>query len=177
MCNTVQGLAVASYSNYVGLPRAGVFRRLAAWLYDVLVVVSLLMVTGFIYFGLTALALKLDWIQLGNNEDLAAYLSSSRWYQLCLFMVSLLFYCWFWRTSGQTIGMRAWRLRVQNTDGRRLRLSQCVVRAIAALLGLGNLWVWANPRTKLALQDKVADCEVVVMSKALNKQLLDKVNS
>lgn len=168
---------MASYSDFVGLPRAGVFRRLAAWLYDVLVVVSLLMVTGFIYFGLTALALHLDWIQLGSNEDLAAYLSSSHWYQLCLFMVALLFYCWFWRTSGQTIGMRAWRLRVQNTDGRRLRLSQCVVRAIAALLGLGNLWVWVNPSTTLALQDKIADCEVIVMSKELNKQLLDKVKS
>ncbi|MGB5856441.1 MAG: RDD family protein [Oceanisphaera sp.] len=165
---------MSSYSDYVGLPRAGLMRRLAAWLYDLLVVVSLLMVTGFVYFGVTVLALNMGWISLGPYEDTAALLSASRWYQLCLLAVALFFYCWFWRTSGQTIGMRAWRLRVQNTDGRRLRLAQCIIRAASALLGLGNLWLVFNPRTKLALQDKVADCEVIMMSKELNKQLLDK---
>ncbi|WP_417614321.1 RDD family protein [Oceanisphaera sp.] len=149
-------------------------RRLAAWLYDLLVVVSLLMVTGFIYFGLTSLALSMEWISLGPYEDTAALLSASHWYQLCLLAVALFFYCWFWRTSGQTIGMRAWRLRVQNTDGRRLRLAQCIIRAASALLGLGNFWILFNPHSKLALQDKIADCEVIVMSKELNKQLLDK---
>ncbi|MFD1006970.1 RDD family protein [Oceanisphaera ostreae] len=165
---------MSSYSDYVGLPRAGLMRRLAAWMYDLLVVVSLLMVTGFVYFGVTVLALNMGWISLGPYEDTAALLSASRWYQLCLLAVALFFYCWFWRTSGQTIGMRAWRLRVQNTDGRRLRLAQCIIRAASALLGLGNLWLVFNPRTKLALQDKVADCEVIMMSKELNKQLLDK---
>lgn len=165
---------MASYSDYVGLPRAGLMRRLAAWLYDLLVVISLLMVTGFIYFGITALALSMGWINLGPHEDTAALLSASRGYQLCLLAVALFFYCWFWRTSGQTIGMRAWRLRVQNTNGKRLRLAQCIIRAASALLGVGNFWIVFNPRTRLALQDKVADCEVIVMSKELNKQLLDK---
>ena len=149
-------------------------RRLAAWLYDLLVVVSLLLVTGFIYFGLTTLALSMGWISMGPYEDTAALLSASRGYQLCLLAVALFFYCWFWRTSGQTIGMRAWRLRVQNTDGRRLRLAQCIIRAASALLGLGNFWIVFNPHNKLALQDKIADCEVIVMSKELNKQLLAK---
>lgn len=165
---------MSSYADYVGLPRAGLMRRLAAWLYDLLVVGSLLMVTGFIYFGLTSLALAMGWINLGPYEDTAALLSASRWYQLSLLAVGLFFYCWFWRTSGQTIGMRAWRLRVQNTNGDRLRLAQCVIRAASALLGLGNLWLLVNPGTKLALQDKIADCEVIVMSRELNKQLLDK---
>ncbi|GGB36863.1 RDD family protein [Oceanisphaera marina] len=165
---------MSSYSDYVGLPRAGLMRRLAAWLYDLLVVISLLMVTGFIYFGVTALALSMGWINLGSYEDTAALLSASRGYQLCLLAVALFFYCWFWRTSGQTIGMRAWRLRVQNTNGKRLRLAQCIIRAASALLGVGNFWIVFNPRTKLALQDKIADCEVIVMSKELNKQLLDK---
>ncbi|ART81198.1 hypothetical protein CBP12_12425 [Oceanisphaera avium] len=149
-------------------------RRLAAWLYDFLVLISLLMLTGFVYFGATLLALQLGWISLGDHEDTAALLSASRSYQLCLLAVGLFFYCWFWRTSGQTLGMRAWRLRVQNTDGTRLRLAQCVIRAGAALLGLGNFWLLFNPRQKLALQDKIADCEMIVMSKELNKRLLDK---
>lgn len=162
------------YSDYVNLPRAGLMRRLAAWLYDFLVVISLLMVTGFIYFGVTLLTIKLGWVSLGNHEDIAAFLNHSRWYPLCLFMVGFSFYCWFWRTSGQTLGMRAWRLRVQNTDGTRLRLAQCIIRAASALLGLSNLWLVFNPDTKLALQDKIADCEMIVMSKELNKRLLDK---
>ena len=165
---------MASYSEYLGLTRAGLARRLAAWLYDLLVVISLLMVTGFIYFGITVLMLNQGWVSLGTHPDPAALVNAGPWYRLCLFTVGFSFYCWFWRTSGQTIGMRAWRLRVQNTDGSRLRLAQCVIRAASALLGLGNLWLVFNPRTKLALQDKIADCEMIVMSKQLNKQLLDK---
>lgn len=150
-------------------------RRLAAWLYDLLVVISLMMVAGLIYFLLTIFALKLGWISLGEHEDVAALINASNyWSQLMFVAVALFFYSWFWRTSGQTIGMRAWRLRVQNTDGRRLRLAQCIIRAASALLGLGNLWLLFNPRTKLALQDKIADCEVIIMSKELNKKLLEK---
>lgn len=161
-------------SSYAGLPRAGVLRRLGAWLYDFLVVVALLMVAGFVCFGLTALALHLGWIDLGAHEDTAALLSASRSYQLVLLAVVLGFYCWFWRTSGQTLGMRAWRLRVQNTDGSRLTLGQCLVRALAALLGLGNFWIWFNPRTRLALQDRLAHCEMVVLTKEQNKELLSR---
>ena len=160
--------------DYVGLSRAGLLRRLAAWVYDLLVVISLMMVAGFIYFLATVFALKLGWLSLGGHEDVAALINASHWYQLGLIAVALFFYCWFWRTSGQTLGMRAWRLRVQNTDGSRLRLAQCIIRAASALLGLGNLWLIVNPRTKLALQDKIADCEVIIMSKELNKKLLDK---
>ena len=165
---------MASYSEFVGLERAGLMRRLAAWLYDLLVVISLMMVAGFIYFLLTIFALKLGWLSLGEHEDVAALINASHWYQLGLVAVAIFFYCWFWRTSGQTIGMRAWRLRVQNTDGRRLRLAQCIIRAASALLGLGNIWLLFNPRTKLALQDKIADCEMIIMSKELNKKLLEK---
>ncbi|AEY00652.1 RDD domain-containing protein [Oceanimonas sp. GK1] len=161
-------------SSYAGLPRAGVLRRLGAWLYDFLVVVALLMVAGFVCFGLTALALHLGWIDLGAHEDTAALLSASRSYQLVLLAVVLGFYCWFWRTSGQTLGMRAWRLRVQNTDGSRLTLGQCLVRALAALLGLGNFWIWLNPGTRLALQDRLAHCEMVVLTKEQNRQLLSR---
>ncbi|GAA3546134.1 RDD family protein [Zobellella aerophila] len=159
---------------FVGLPRAGVMRRLAAWLYDFLVVVALLMVAGFIGYGLVQLALALGWLGLGEHADAAALLGASPLYSLYLGAIIIGFYCWFWRTSGQTIGMRAWRLRVQNTDGSRLSVSQALVRAVTALLGLGNFWIWLNPGTKLALQDKLAGCEMVVLSKEQNRQLLER---
>lgn len=149
-------------------------RRLAAWLYDLLVVISLMMVAGFLYFLVTVFTLKLGWQSIGQHDDVAALISAGHGLQVTMGTVALFFYCWFWRTSGQTIGMRAWRLRVQNTDGHRLRLAQCIVRAASSLLGLSNFWIVFNPRTKLALQDKVAECEVIVMSKELNKQLLEK---
>lgn len=161
-------------SVFTGLPRAGVLRRLGAWLYDVLVVVALLMVAGFVGFGAVQLALVLGWLQLGEYPDTAALLGASRLYSLYLLSVVLGFYGWFWHTSGQTLGMRAWRLRVQNTDGSRLRISQALIRAASALLGLGNFWVWLNPGTKLALQDKIADCEVVILTKEQNRQLLSR---
>ncbi|WP_116475190.1 RDD family protein [Zobellella maritima] len=159
---------------FAGLPRAGVIRRLGSWLYDFLVVVALLMVAGFIGYGLVQLALALSWIDLGPHADAAALLGASPLYSLYLGSIIIGFYGWFWHTSGQTIGMRAWRLRVQNTDGSRLSISQALVRAVTALLGLGNFWVWLNPGTKLALQDKLAGCEMVVLTKEQNRQLLEK---
>lgn len=174
MPETFRGYHLMTVAVFAGLPRAGVMRRLGSWLYDFLVIVALLMVAGFIGYGLVQLALAIGWLNLGEHTDAAALLGASPLYRLYLGSIIIGFYCWFWHNSGQTIGMRAWRLRVQNTDGSRLSISQALIRAVTALLGLGNFWVWLNPRTKLALQDKIADCEMVVLTKEQNRQLLSR---
>jgi len=60
-----------------------------------------------------------------------------------LFMVSFLFFAWLWTHGGQTLGMRAWKIRLQQNDGRSISLWQALLRFITGLpawitLGLGT---------------------------------------
>jgi uncharacterized RDD family membrane protein YckC len=57
-----------------------------------------------------------------------------------LLIVISTFYLWFWMHGGQTIGMRAWRLKLQTTDEKTVNLAQGLFRIITAMppwLGLG----------------------------------------
>jgi len=44
------------------------------------------------------------------------------------FLAGLAFFGWFWTHGGQTLGMRAWRLRVRRHDGQPLRWPTAAVR-------------------------------------------------
>jgi uncharacterized RDD family membrane protein YckC len=57
----------------------------------------------------------------------------------------MLFFCGFWSHGGQTVGMRAWRIRVVRDDGRPLGWPRAALRFGAGLLaalpaGLGLWW-------------------------------------
>ena len=154
----------------VPLPRAGFARRIGALIYDWMLLVGLLMVAEAIAVGVVAGLAAAGLVDLTGYADVSAYLTAHRGNSLYLTMCVIGFYGFFWCRAGQTLGMRAWRLRVQNSDGSRIRLTQAVVRACAALFGFGNLWVLFDNR-KLAWQDRVADCEVVLLPKAVPASL------
>lgn len=66
--------------------------------------------------------------------------------RVLLAIAALAFFTYFWTRGGMTLGMQAWRLRVQTLDGhaidRRQSLVRCLVGALGWLpLGLGHLWV------------------------------------
>ena len=86
-----------------------------------------------------------------------------------LFLVCFLFYAWFWMHGGQTLGMRAWHLRVQRFDGSPITLWQVLLRFLAAipawaLLGLGYLWILVD-KDKLALHDRFSESVIVRLPK------------
>jgi uncharacterized RDD family membrane protein YckC len=75
------------------------------------------------------------------------------WFQLSLLAVSGLFFCWFWTHGGQTLGMRAWRIRLERSDGGAVGWSAALARYLAAWLsiavaGLGFWWGLLNPRRR-----------------------------
>ena len=109
---------------------ASLLHRLAALLYDGLLLMGLLF-TG------TVLLLPFT-----NGQAIPA---GNHAYQAYLLGLMALFYGWYWTHGGQTLGMRAWRLRVQTPQGRSLSWEQAGLRLICALLswlplGLGFLW-------------------------------------
>ena len=78
--------------------------------------------------------------------DLSAPGSPERFlYQAYLSIIGLAYFVLSWRIRGATVGMRAWRVRVETRDGRRIGWRAAIIRALGAMLswlclGLGFLW-------------------------------------
>ena len=111
------------------LPNAGFFKRLFAALYDWLLVLALMMV-----LSVPLVAPDNEAITPGNPL-----------YQAALVGVVALFFVGFWVTKGQTLGMRAWRLMLTDTEGNPVSWQQATLRFAVAWIsllavGLGFLW-------------------------------------
>ncbi len=151
--------------------RAGFFKRLAAIVYDLLAAIALAMLVTIVNLLLVAYGSDFGLFDLTGYADPSSYLNDQIWFQIELVLWIWLFYAWFWHDGGQTIGMRAWRLKVQNQDNTSLTLKVGFARAACSLLGIGNLMIFFNPRQKLSLQDKLTKTEIIVLSKEQNKQI------
>ena len=66
--------------------------------YDSLLLLAIFMIAGFAALSLT------------HGEAIP---SGTLWFRAYLLGVAALFFCGFWLRGGQTLGLRAWRLRVQ----------------------------------------------------------------
>jgi uncharacterized RDD family membrane protein YckC len=113
-----------------------VWRRLAAFCYDLLLLAALV-----VCFTLAVLAARRG----------AAVPPGSWWFPLCLFAIALVFFSGFWVHGGQTVGMRAWRIRVVCEDGRPMTWLRAAARFGAAVVaaapaGLGLWWAWLDRR-------------------------------
>jgi uncharacterized RDD family membrane protein YckC len=113
------------------LPRASLLRRLAAIVYDLFLLFGVLFVAS-----LAALPFTGDDPNRAHHPLFTAY----------IFVVTFFFFGWFWTHGGQTLGMRAWRVRVvRHDDGGPITWMQAVLRFLAAAAswlvgGLGFLW-------------------------------------
>jgi uncharacterized RDD family membrane protein YckC len=135
-------------------PPAGLFRRLAAGIYDALLVTALWMLTT-----LCVLAFR-------GGEPIN---SGNLLYQLSLLATAVVFFVGFWMHGGQTLGMRAWRIRVERRSGEVIDWKTGLIRFAAGILsiiplGLGLLWLIVDPQ-RLAWHDRISKTRVVLMPK------------
>ena len=154
-------------------PRAGIFRRLSSWIYDFLISIAVYMAAGAISFLLITMCLYFGLFDMAGYEHVSDRISNTWWLILIneswkLAWVSY-FFVFFWAKSGQTLGMKAWRLRVQNQDGTLITRTVGVKRLLPTLFGLGNLLVIFDRKNKLSLQDRLTNTEVVVLTLEANK--------
>ncbi|WP_028834361.1 MULTISPECIES: RDD family protein [unclassified Pseudoalteromonas] len=156
-------------------PRAGFWRRFASLVYDTLAIIAFAMLTVVLYLFAIQGLISLDVIALNGAEDVSARIQDSLLLSgirsSLLVLVGLMFFGYFWTKSGQTIGMRAWRLKVQTHQGNLISWPQAIIRSISALLGLGNLVVLVDFKNKKALQDYLSKTEVVTLTKEENKRV------
>ncbi len=138
---------------------AGVLRRFGAMLYDALLVLALLFIVTTLFLPFTG----------GEAITPDRSVVIERIYQSVLLLVVVLFFCVFWTWRGQTVGMLAWRLRVERSDGRLLTWGDALLRLAGAAvslaaLGLGYFWIWID-RDRLAWHDRWSGTRVVVTPK------------
>jgi len=154
-------------------PRAGFRRRLGSWVYDVLIAFAVYMVAGAISFLFFNLLINYNVISMQGFEHAIDLQRSSVIYSILIYGWNIawvsFFFVFFWAKSGQTLGMKAWRLRLQNQDGTRITKTTGLKRLFPTLLGLGNLIVIFDRKNKLSLQDRLTNTEVVVLTLAANK--------
>lgn len=154
-------------------PRAGFRRRMASWVYDALISTAVYMTAGAVSFLLIVTALYFDLIGMQGYEHVSDTISNTPWLKYSneafkWFWVSY-FFVFFWAKSGQTLGMKAWRLRVQNQNGDLISRTTGWKRILPTLLGLGNICVIFDRKNKLSLQDRLTATEVVVLSLEENR--------
>ena len=153
-------------------PRAGFFRRLAAMIYDALVAVAVGMLAALVMSATLVALLSNGVIPMYGAEQPSEAISQSAVYtavlQVWVVLWVTVFFLWFWKKGGQTIGMRAWRLRLFTLDDKPVTWGRLVLRLLASLGGLGTLLVLLDVKGKLALQDRVTNIEMVFLSKHAN---------
>jgi uncharacterized RDD family membrane protein YckC len=79
-------------------------------------------------------------------------IKSNPLFSLYLLFTVFTFYAWFWQKSGQTLGMRVWKIRIITETGDNPGWGTCYLRLCCALLswlclGLGYLWRLFRPYT------------------------------
>jgi uncharacterized RDD family membrane protein YckC len=134
---------------------AGFGRRLAALLYDAVLLAALLVIftSGAVFL---------------NHGVALERRTAGAWfylYQAGLGCVVAGYYLANWLRSGQTLGMRAWRLRAVTDLGRPLGWRAAVLRLVYGALAwapaaLGVLWLYLDPQ-HLALHDRLSRTRVV----------------
>jgi len=147
---------------------AGVLRRLAALVYDSFLIFGLMVVPLFLFTGLAEHGARGDLQTDAVVHDLPVIAPGP---VLLVYEIAIVlgFYCYFWLRNGQTLGMQAWRLRLDSLAGGRPSLWQCLQRALvgfASLLcaGLGYWWIWLD-RDRRAWHDRASNTRVVVLPK------------
>ena len=120
-----------------GATLAGVLRRLAAALYDALLLLALAVLV-------TLLSLALN----GGAAITRAAVGHWEYADVALLLaVVTAYYGSAWTRSGETLGMKAWRIRVEGRDGARLLWRGALIRLACAaplyLLALGGVLAFA----------------------------------
>ncbi len=145
---------------------ASLIRRVAAMIYDGLLWVAVLFLATAIAMGLVVVVYGSEIFSDGNP---LTYNPLFRAYLVC---VSFLFFGSFWVVSGQTLGMMAWRLRVQTFEGKKISWGQALKRFLSTIVaiipfGLGYFWISIDPQRR-SWPDLWSGTQVVYLPKTLS---------
>ena len=102
-------------------------RRMAAWLYEGLLLFGVVFITDYLFSALTQTRHALH----NRHEQ-----------QLLLFLVLGLYFSWFW-SRGHTLAMKTWHIRVLDRTGQPLTRARALWRYLLS-------WIWFLPPLALS---------------------------
>jgi uncharacterized RDD family membrane protein YckC len=104
-------------------PPPPVWRRLACFVYEGVLLFGVLMISAYLYSSLTQQRHALQ-----GRHGLMAF----------LFLILAVYFTWFWSNSGQTVAMKAWHIRLVDVRGRPVTQARALMRYLAS-------WMWLMP--------------------------------
>jgi uncharacterized RDD family membrane protein YckC len=123
---------------------AGLPRRAAALLYDALLVLALALVTTFAMLPLTG----------GEALLVSTRGALGHLYHAVLLLVVYAYFGWCWTHGGQTLGMRAWRIALEDSTGGPITWAAAAGRFLLGIgmlfLALTGAWYLRAPASALA---------------------------
>lgn len=128
----------------------GLLRRLAAISYDLLLLIALDFVATAIFLVFT-----------GG----VAVESANPFFKLYLLLIAYVYFVWQWTHGGQTLGMRAWKIRVISSDAGPVTWKRAGLRFLLSLLswafaGTGYLWALFDPE-KYTFHDRFSKTRLI----------------
>jgi len=161
---------MSEQQNVLGAP--GIFRRLATIIYDSFLIFACCLVTGGVVVGAKIASMSeqhIEAMRANGQRAIDGPVESAILFTVCALTV-FLFYGYFWRKTGQTLAMQAWRTKLVCLDGSpRPTWTQCVIRFFVGLFafalgGIGFLWMYTNPARK-TWQDLASNTELQLLEK------------
>jgi uncharacterized RDD family membrane protein YckC len=138
---------------------AGFGRRFAALIYDALLLAAILLI-----FTTASVLLFARSAIVPESAGFWAYI-----YRATLLAIIIGYYVVNWTRSGQTLGMRAWRLRAVDVQGKRMSVRAALLRYVCGVLAwapaaLGVLWLYLDSE-HLAIHDRLSGTRVVHLAR------------
>lgn len=138
-------------------------RRLGAMIYDGLLVAAIWIAVSIAHVALFRLVIGL------NAEEIGVGRFSVGTLRLLLVFSAMAFFAYSWTRGGMTLGMQAWRLRVQTPEGYSITWRQSAVRCLTAWVslaafGIGYWWVLFDGERR-SWPDIVSGTRTVVLPK------------
>jgi uncharacterized RDD family membrane protein YckC len=109
---------------YVALVAPGLWRRMACWLYEGMLLFAVVFIAGWLFSTLTQMRNAVD----GSRHPML---------QAFLFIVLGVYFTWFW-SKGQTLAMKTWGIRVVDAHGQPLSQPRALLRYLLS-------WLWFLP--------------------------------
>lgn len=123
-----------------GLSAPGLWRRMACWLYEGMLMFGVVFIAGYLFSTLTQTRNALD-----NRHAQQAF----------LFVVFGIYFTWFW-AKGQTLAMKTWHIRVVDRQGRALSQPRALLRYVLS-------WLWLLPALALSAALKTSGPELALL--------------
>lgn len=132
-------------------------RRLCAMFYDALLALSFVLVFGFFSMVVVQSLFGIDNVEAGSML--------AKMFFVYIMFLYFVFYAWFWTHGGQTLGMRAWKIKLIQNNGAPISWSHASLRFCYSLIswipcGAGYLWMLID-KEKRAFHDIASRSQII----------------